>query len=42
MDFDFDKALDDFSVVISDFESSGFTRNDIVLPKTQYVLVSAF
>lgn len=41
MNIDFDKALDGLSIVIQDFDLSGFTRNDNIPPKAQYVLASA-
>ena len=40
MDSDFDRALDDLSVAIPDFDLSNFTSKDIVPPKAQHVLVS--
>lgn len=41
MYLDFDRALDDLSDVIPDFDISSFTRKDIVNPKAQHVLASA-
>lgn len=41
MYLDFDKALDGLSVVIPDFDLSGFIRKDIVPPKAQQILACA-
>lgn len=40
MDLDFERALDDISVVIQDFYLRNFNRKDNVPPKAQHVLPS--
>lgn len=42
MDSDFDRALDDFSRTIPKFDLSSFTSKEIVPPKAQHILESAY
>ena len=42
MDSDFDNALDGLRGTIPNFDVSSFTRKDIVPPKAQHILASAF